>query len=150
MLKAHCLTNLASLKEIINCYLYSTEDEEDDEYIAFQKEKTEFVQENIIDLLVNIALLKNSKTHATLGDFYLALAYIFTLLINDMSPEMNSAIGVEMMHIFDILGNPYAQNALTLPTDTNRDEYKFLKLLLTSHCVNDKLIYALYISVVIK
>lgn len=111
-----------TLKEIINCYLYSTEDEEDDEYIAFQKEKTEFVQENIIDLLVNIALLKNSKTHATLGDFYLALAYIFTLLINDMSPEMNSAIGVEMMHIFDILGNPYAQNALTLLTDTNGDE----------------------------
>ena len=102
-----------TMKEVISAFLYSPEDEEDEVYIELQKEKANFIKENEVDLLVNIALLKNSATYGPLGDYYLALCYMFSLRNNDMSPEMNSSIGYEMMHIFRVLGNPYAKAFLS-------------------------------------
>lgn len=102
-----------TMKEVIGAFLYSPEDEEDEVYIELQKEKANFIKENEVDLLVNIALLKNSATYGPLGDYYLALCYMFSLRNNDMSPEMNSSIGYEMMHIFRVLGNPYAKAFLS-------------------------------------
>lgn len=99
----------ATMKDVINGYLYSPDDEDDDTYIEYQTAKNEFVKENEVDILVNIALLKNTNQYVALGDYYLALCYIFGLRNNDMSPEMNSAIGYEMMHILGVLGNPYAK-----------------------------------------
>jgi transcriptional regulator with XRE-family HTH domain len=108
-----------TMKEVIGAYLYSPEDEEDESYIEIQKERADFIKENEVDLLLNIALLKNSEKYSALGDYYLALCYIFSLRNNDMSSEMNSSIGYEMMHIFRVLGNPYAQAFLSpISTET--------------------------------
>ena len=98
----------ATVKDIISGFLYSFDDEQDEENVKFEKVKAEYIKENQIEMLVDIALLKKSKLYADLGDFYLAMRYIFGLLDNDMSPEMNSAIGFEMMHTFKVLGNQYA------------------------------------------
>lgn len=108
-----------TMKEVIGAYLYSPEDEEDESYIEIQKERADFIKENEVDLLVNIALLKTSDKYGPLGDYYLALCYMFSLRDNDMSQEMNSTIGYEMMRIYRMLGNPYAQAFLSpISTET--------------------------------
>lgn len=110
-----------TMKELTGTYLYSPEDEEDESYIEIQKERAAFIKANEVDLLVNIALLKNSEKYGALGDYYLALCYMLSLRNNDISPEMNSSIGYEMMHIFGVLGNPYAK-AVILPLSTENAE----------------------------
>lgn len=106
-----------TMKQIFEKILFVHEDEKDEEYAEFNKAKTEFIQDIYVDLLVNIGLLKKSEKYVALGDYYLALCYILSLIHNDKSSELNRSIGYEMMHIFKVLGNQYAKNFVS-PTET--------------------------------
>ena len=44
--------------------------------------------------------------------YYIALKYVFAMVDSDLSPEMNSAVGMQMMLTFAKMGNPYAINFL--------------------------------------
>lgn len=67
----------------------------------------EFLEENEVDILVSICLLKKTREYAELGDYYLALCYIFNLIGNNRSSETNIAIGIELIRILRLLQNPY-------------------------------------------
>lgn len=106
-------------KEIFESILYHDEDECDEEFVEHQSEKREYIKESEEDFLVNIVTLKYSKKYMELGDYYLALYYIFSLCNNDKSPEMNRAIGIEMMTLLRMFGNKYAKRFLS--TDDGND-----------------------------
>lgn len=52
--------------------------------------------------------LKSEKEWAELADYYLALRYVISFVDTGLSPEMNSAVGMQMMLSFLRLGNLYA------------------------------------------
>lgn len=84
-------------------------DTNSEEYKIFENSRIEFLKEVGVDIFKRIKLLKLSKEYADLGDYYLAFIYIFNLIRNTESPEMNSAIGFELMNTYSLLGNPYAE-----------------------------------------
>jgi len=54
--------------------------------------------------------LKSDSKWSDLADYYIALKYIFVMVDSDLSPEMNSAVGMQMMLTFAKIGNPHALN----------------------------------------
>ncbi|MEE0862453.1 MAG: helix-turn-helix domain-containing protein [Lachnospiraceae bacterium] len=58
--------------------------------------------------LVLIKELKNTKEWAQIGDYYLAVRYIFSMVDTGESDAMNIAVGMQMMISFAQLGNKYA------------------------------------------
>lgn len=86
-------------------YLTSYDDETDGEWL---KQRDEFLEEYELQIVLSIYRLKHSSEYTDLGDFYMALRYIFGLVRNSNSPELNSTIGYQMMSEFSMLGNIYA------------------------------------------
>lgn len=81
----------------------------------FNRENRPFyiVDHDELHIVLNIYRLKHSAEYADLGDFYMALRYIFGMVRNGNSPELNSAIGYQMMSEFSMLGNIYADKFST-------------------------------------
>ena len=52
--------------------------------------------------------LKSEPEWADLADYYLALRYVMGLVDTELSNEMNTAVGMQMMLSFMTLGNSYA------------------------------------------
>lgn len=100
-----------SFKEFLKeGFLHSSDiDTNSEEYKSFENSRIEFLKANEVNIFVKIRLLKNSKEYSDLGDYYLSFIYLFNLIRNTESAEMNNAIGSELMNTYSILGNPYAQ-----------------------------------------
>jgi len=76
---------------------------------AKTKEKREsFIKD--FDEIINVTLraLKSKQEWSDLADYYLALCYVFGLVDTELTYEMNSAVGVQMMLSFMTLGNDLA------------------------------------------
>lgn len=52
--------------------------------------------------------LKSEQEWSDLADYYLALHYVVGMVDNNLSTEMNSAVGMQMMLSFMTLGNSHA------------------------------------------
>lgn len=106
--------NKCDIKKVMKSLLPSFAEKpsaEDKELIEVRKE---FYETNIVDLLVNIRFLKLSQMYADLGDYYMAISYLFGLTPDTISPEMKSSMGFEMLMMFDTMGNFYAKRMLGL------------------------------------
>ena len=110
--------NITSLGDLVSYGLLpnftDNSQEEYDELDIFRKE---FIKENNQTTLNYINKLKKSQNYAFLGDYYLALRYIFGLVNNSLSAEMNNTIGYEMMRTFSAIGNKYARTFIGLVND---------------------------------
>lgn len=96
----------ASPKKLVQTmYLSSSDDEPSKEWL---QQSEEFLAEYELPIVLNIYRLKHSAEYSDLGDFYMALRYIFGMVRNGNSPELNSTIGYEMMSEFSMLNNIYA------------------------------------------
>lgn len=80
-----------------------------------EKEKIEYRKQYEKNFFLNVYLLKHSSEYSDLGDYYLALGYRWGIISNSLSPEMNTAIGDELMLTFNVLGNQYAEKLIDLP-----------------------------------
>lgn len=104
-----------SSKEIIREYFLPKFDKESLENILYEnyeeleKEKNEFFAEIQVDIYVDICLLKHSDKYWKLGDFYTAVAYMFSLINRKTTRETNLIIGLEMISFFALTGNEYAK-----------------------------------------
>lgn len=83
----------------------------------FAKEAKEIVEgivdSEIEDLLAELLkTVKQSKDKYELADYYLALQFVWNLVDNDLSFEINRRIGVEMLNAFVTVENPYAAHFL--------------------------------------
>ena len=76
--------------------------------------RTEFLKDNEVDLVVDIALLRRSNKYADLGDYYLALRHRYSLLSNTLSMEMNRSVGDELLLTFSLMGNKYCDEILSV------------------------------------
>ena len=68
-------------------------------------------------------LLKKLKFHAklaNLADYYMALRYMFCCVSNELTNEMNKAIGSEMLWAFAKLGNSYAKRFIRKGIENSR------------------------------
>lgn len=102
-----------SSKEIATGLLYSEDDEEGEDAADLKKEKSDFLREYTPLIQKCIATLKRSQKLASLGDYYLALRYIYGMAYNGEDAERNNLIGREMLQAFTNLGNPYAKRFWT-------------------------------------
>lgn len=62
--------------------------------------------------------LKANSKWSDLADYYIALKYVLAMVDSDLSPEMNSAVGMQMMLTFAKIGNPHALNFLKASIST--------------------------------
>ena len=99
-------------KEIADGLLYSEDDEEGEDALELKHEKSDFLKEYTPLIQKCIAALKRNEKYASLGDYYLALRYIYGLAHNGNDAERYNEIGSEMMLAFKNLGNPYAKRYL--------------------------------------
>ena len=95
---------LLSKKLSIKDYM-SLKDTED---VSITEKKTGFISD--FDEIVTEALkaLKSEQEWSDLADYYLALRYVVGMVDTELSTEMNSAVGMQMMLSFMTLGNSHA------------------------------------------
>lgn len=80
----------------------------DTEDVSITEKKAGFISD--FDEIVTKALktLKSEQEWSDLADYYLALRYVVGMVDTELSTEMNSAVGMQMMLSFMTLGNSHA------------------------------------------
>lgn len=77
------------------------------------EKKQTFLQDFKAMITEGIKSLKSDTEWAGLGDYYLALTFLFDMVDTELSTEFNIAIGNQMLVVYAELGNPYAIQFLT-------------------------------------
>ncbi len=90
----------------IKDYMNMRENESDE----VKEKKLAFVSDFDEIIIRIIKTLKSDLKWADLGDYYIALKYVMAMVDSDLSPEMSSAAGMQMMMTFAKIGNPHALN----------------------------------------
>lgn len=80
----------------------------DTEDASVAEKRVSFITD--FDAIITEALkvLKSEQEWSDLADYYLALRYVMGMVDTDLSTEMNSAVGMQMMLSFMMLGNRHA------------------------------------------
>lgn len=80
----------------------------DTEDASIAEKRVSFITD--FDAMITEALkaLKSEQEWSDLADYYIALRYVVGMVDTDLSVEMNSAVGMQMMLSFMTLGNSYA------------------------------------------
>ena len=87
-------------------------DEEIENTNELSKEDMEEIAEREANMYIDIYFLKKSSEYSDLGDYYLALKYIFGRGTSTLSKEMSRVLGCELMDTYSMLRNKYAMNFL--------------------------------------
>lgn len=95
---------LLSKKLSIKDYM-SLKDTEDSSIIEKKAGFVSYIDDTITEAL---KALKSKQEWSDLADYYLALRYVVGMVDTDLTMEMNSAVGMQMMLSFRTLGNSYA------------------------------------------
>ncbi len=109
-LQSKFLSNKLDIKD----YLIIKENESDD----LKEKKHGFVSDFDEIITEILKKLKSDSKWSDLADYYIALKYVFTMVDSELSPEMNSAVGMQMMLTFAKIGNPHALNFLKTSLST--------------------------------
>lgn len=95
---------LLSKKLSIKDYM-SLKDTEDSSIIEKKAGFVSYIDDTITEAL---KALKSKQEWSDLADYYLALRYVVGMVDTDLTTEMNSAVGMQLMLSFRTLGNSYA------------------------------------------
>lgn len=95
---------LLSKKLSIKDYM-SLKDTEDSSIIEKKAGFVSYIDDTITEAL---KALKSKQEWSDLADYYLALRYVVGMVDTDLTTEMNSAVGMQMMLSFRTMGNSYA------------------------------------------
>jgi transcriptional regulator with XRE-family HTH domain len=109
-LQSKYLSNKFNIKD----YIKIKENESDE----LKKKKHGFVSD--FDEIITEILkeLKSDSRWSDLADYYIALKYVMAMVDSELSPEMNSAVGMQMMLTFAKIGNPHALNFIKTSLST--------------------------------
>lgn len=86
----------------------------DDDEVYFSEEYSQYELEDLNQIILE--LLKELKAYtewSDLVDYYIALRYATGCINNEMTIEMNRAVGNEMMWTFMQIGNPHAKKFIS-------------------------------------
>lgn len=75
---------------------------------AVSDQRKRFIVDFDESLFGLISILKETEQWSQLGDYYLALRYVFGIVDTEYSEEMNQLIGLQMLLAFVQIGNKYA------------------------------------------
>lgn len=75
---------------------------------AVSDQRKRFIVDFEESLFGLISILKETEQWSQLGDYYLALRYVFGIVDTEYSEEMNQLIGLQMLLAFVQIGNKYA------------------------------------------
>lgn len=89
-------------------YLKDCENMEDEN----KKEADEFLDETDEAVYYLLQELNRSPDWSALAQYYIAIRYLFDLVKNDYSRDLNKLIGEEMMISFAAIGNQYADRII--------------------------------------
>lgn len=103
--------NLTTKNFLKSGYLLSF-DEELENTNELSKEDMDEIAERESNMYIDIYLLKKTSEYSDLGDYYLALKYIFGRASSTLSKEMSMALGSELMKTYSMLRNKYARKFL--------------------------------------
>ena len=80
----------------------------DTEDVKTKEKRASFIKD--FDEIIKVALraLKSEQEWSDLADYYLALRYVVGMVDTELTYEMNSAVGIQMMLSFMTLGNDLA------------------------------------------
>lgn len=80
----------------------------DTEDVKTKEKRASFIKD--FDEIIKVALrmLKSEQEWSDLADYYLALRYVVGMVDTELTYEMNSAVGMQMMLSFMTLGNDLA------------------------------------------
>ena len=80
----------------------------DTEDVKTKEKRASFIKD--FDEIINVTLraLKSEQEWSDLADYYLALRYVVGMVDTELTYEMNSAVGMQMMLSFMTLGNDLA------------------------------------------
>lgn len=73
-----------------------------------KRKKKEFLLDFKEMITGAIESLKSDSEWAELGDYYLAVTFLFDMVDNELSSELNATIGIQMLMAYVELENPYA------------------------------------------
>ncbi len=102
----YSLSSKTIIQSILPSFGDALDNEDEKEWEAL---KDEFHQNNIVDTLVNIALLKKYNDYSDYGDYFLAWSYIVGLTASGQTPEMSAALGLDLLSTLSIIGNKHAK-----------------------------------------
>jgi len=100
-----------TLKDIISDYLPAF-DEILDEDIEWKKICDEFYEDSRVDIAADTIVLKRTDKYVDLADFYIALRYLFCFESDSIPSEVSRTVGIEMLSMLALYGNPYAEEML--------------------------------------
>lgn len=110
LLQSKLLSNKFDIKD----YMKIKENESD----GLKEKKHSFVSDFDEIITEIFKELKSDSKWSDLADYYIALKYVWAMVDSDLSPEMNSAVGMQMMLTFAKIGNPHALNFLKISLST--------------------------------
>ena len=94
-----------------------SEDAADSDATEIQQSEMDDFDEDIKKILKE---LKQDSRLSSLADYYLALRYSLGCINNELTEDMNRAIGNEMMFAFAELGNIYAKRFILKGIENNK------------------------------
>lgn len=80
----------------------------DTEDVSIKEKKADFISDFDEIIIEALKALKSEQEWSDLADYYLALRYVVGMVDTELSIEMNSAVGMQMMLSFITLGNSHA------------------------------------------
>ena len=80
----------------------------DTEDVSIKEKKADFISDFDEIIIEALKALKSEQEWSDLADYYLALRYMVGMVDTELSIEMNSAVGMQMMLSFITLGNSHA------------------------------------------
>ena len=87
---------------------------------ADDSDATEIEQSEMDAIKKNLKKIKQDSRLSSLADYYLALRYSLGCINNELTKDMNRAIGNEMMWAFAELGNIYAKRFILKGIENNK------------------------------
>lgn len=94
-----------------------SEDAADLDDTEIEQREMNDLDEEIKEILIK---LKQDSRFSSLADYYVALRYSLGCVNNELTEDMNRAIGNEMMRAFAELGNSYAKNFISMGIENNK------------------------------
>jgi transcriptional regulator with XRE-family HTH domain len=104
-----------------NFYLRNTDDDyiEEDE-VEQKDELQEFLEVSEEEIIKMLRGLKASPKWSDIADYYMAFRYFLCIVNNELSDDMNRAVGGEMMWAIAELGNTYAKKFLRASIEASK------------------------------
>ena len=88
-------------------YLWKVNDKDDEDAQIIEEARTDYIREVAPEYARLLKILKHSQDYSDLADYYTALRYLYGIVDNNLTYELNSVVGKQMLTSLEVFGNQY-------------------------------------------